>query len=322
MYSWKKLLLFLAIVIAAAALLSACGDKDNLDLQKDLDELTDENKELQDEISDLKQQLDNVPSEAAEAEQALEYKYAIGINCMLYSSGEGESSAAETIQFTDAATISAIAVTAPEGMILDHFNVNGTAAGSELTIDITATTVIEAVFREQLKVTSVNAYIQLLDAGGAPSGEKLYEYTFENEQDKTVSIYVRAEVPSNYQVDHWLIDGVPYYFSSSVGYFKVFDLNRTISYEAVFTKSAQTQTPAPATQMVNVSCTNATFSGGGYSGATSGQVPKGTTITVTGTVDLGSPNYWIINGANNSSYGKSFSYTVNGNTSFQYTGYN
>ena len=45
-----------------------------------------------------------------------------------------------------------------------------------------------------------------------------------------------------------------------------------------------------------VSCTNCTFSGGGYSGATSGSVPDGTQITVTATSG-GTIEGWTVNGS-------------------------
>ena len=97
---------------------------------------------------------------------------------------------------------------------------------------------------------------------------------------------------------------------------KVYDLGATTTYEVVLKEEVQVET-------VKVTCTNCTFSGGGYTNATSGNVPKGTKITVTGTNDIGNPVSWEINGSEIEGYRgmKSITYTVNRNTTFKYTGF-
>jgi hypothetical protein len=167
--------------------------------------------------------------------------------------------------------------------------------------------------RAELKVTAVNAYIQLLSDKGEPEGDKLAEYVFEEDEDRLISIYVCAEVPGSYEIDYWLIGGVPYHFNKTVSSMKVYDLGAPETYEVVF-----------KVDTVKVTCTNCTFSGGGYKNATSGNVPKGTKITVTGKTAVANPVAWEINGNLNTSYMgmTTITYTVNKNTTFKYTGFN
>ena len=49
-----------------------------------------------------------------------------------------------------------------------------------------------------------------------------------------------------------------------------------------------TPTPTPVVEYYTITCYNCTFSGGGYSGATSGSVAKGTTVTIVGSSDSSS----------------------------------
>jgi hypothetical protein len=166
------------------------------------------------------------------------------------------------------------------------------------------------------KVTSVNAYMQLLDSKNLPTGDQFNEKAFGNQNEK-ISVYVSAVIPKGYEIDYWLINNAKYYFNKAVTAFTVLDLNGTTVYEAVLKKTAAVAT-------VSISCINARFTGGGYTNATSGTVPKGTKLTITGIVDIGNPTYWEINGTMSDSYfsKKTITYTVNGNTTFKYTGFN
>lgn len=166
-----------------------------------------------------------------------------------------------------------------------------------------------------------------------------------------ITVNVKAVVPKGYAVDYWLINDIPYYYNRTVTNFTVHDLNETTVYEVVLKKeNAPSSTPKPTVKptvkptqqpvqtpyvpvqtpyvpepteapvvMYSVSCTYCTFSGGGYSGATSGTVPAGTRITVT-EARPGSEVFWpsgsYINGENSDPGPSSFSYTVNSDCSF------
>lgn len=188
--------------------------------------------------------------------------------------------------------------------------------------------------------------------------EEDYENTVTHETlpGDWITVFVKAAVPKGYAVDYWLINDVPYYYNRTVTSFTVHDLNETTVYEVVLKKenapsstpkptNKPTQqpvaTPVPTQQPVqtpyvpeptqepvtyySVSCFQCTFSGGGYSGATSGSVPAGTTITVTG--NYSSPNWeWYWTGSKTlGSWGspvttRSFTYTVNSDCEFQCIG--
>lgn len=78
-----------------------------------------------------------------------------------------------------------------------------------------------------------------------------------------------------------------------------------------------TQTPEPTqppVQTYGVSCTNCTFTGGGYVNATYGEVPAGTVITVTGSDPTRLPTSW--SGVSLPAATNSFQYTVNGTCKF------
>jgi len=307
----KRAAILLFAALMALTLASGCGVKEVDSTQ--LDALTSDNQALQTKIAELETQVAQL---SAAADDAAAVRYALGVNALLTITGDAASPQSEVF-FSGSASVSASAVI-PEGMALDYWSVDGSALEGtdvEITVSAEGNTVIEAVLRPELKVSVVNAYLQLLNAEGKPEGDKLTEYVFEDDDDKMISVYVCAEVPSGYEIDHWLINGVPYYFNKTVSNFEVYDLNAPATYEAVLKEKA-------AVAMVSVSCINCTFSGGGYTNATSGSVPAGTTITVKGSVDIGSPQYWIINGEALSGMGKSFTYTVNHNTTFEYTGWN
>lgn len=179
--------------------------------------------------------------------------------------------------------------------------------------------------------------------------------TGEDVVNGTVTVHVEAVVPRGYRIAYWLINGVPYYFDNTVEEFTVADLDETTVYEVVLeekssssSSSKPSPTPKPgslsgnsssnndqfivdiekpepeedpdtsSTVYYNVDCSWCSFSGGGSSG-TSGQVPAGTTITVTSDYSAGE-FYWsgdYSDGDNrNPSQKKSFTYTVNSDCSF------
>lgn len=239
----------------------------------------------------------------------------------------------------------------PKGMAVDYWELNGEPHYEETSEGFLfipqEDTVVDARLRPEHKVTAVNAEMQFLDKKGAPKGDKFTEFVFEEDFENPVThetcpgdritVSVKAVVPKGYVLDYWRINDVPYYFNRTVTSFTVHDLNETTVYEVVLRKSnASASTPKPTATpdrggsrptpntnrpvMYSVSCTYCTFSGGGYSNATSGSVPAGTRITVTearrgdGEVFWSSGSY--IDGNNLNPGPRSFSYTVNSDCSF------
>lgn len=246
----------------------------------------------------------------------------------------------------------------PEGMAVDYWELNGAQYYEDMEDTFTFTaqgnTVVDARLRPEHKVTSINAEMQFLDKKGKPKGEKFTEFVFEEDYENTVThetqpgdwitLYVKADIPSGYTVDYWLINDVPYYYNRTVKSFTVHDLNETTVYEVVLKKentssstskptTKPTAAPAPTQQTVyvpeptqqpvtyyNVSCDGCAFSGGGYSGATSGSVPAGTRITITSTVTYSNMVYWTGSIKDGDGWdvpgAKSHTYTVNNDCSF------
>lgn len=262
----------------------------------------------------------------------------------------------ETSLFTDGATELVATAVIPEGMAVDYWELNGEPYYEDMedTFLFTAqgNTAVDAKLRPERKVTAINAEMQFLDAKGKPKGDAFTEFVFEEDYENPVTkeampggwitVYVEAVVPKGYAVDYWLINDVPYYYNRTVTSFTVHDLNEATVYEVVLRKeNAPSSTPKPTAKPTptttpqyvyeldpdptpepiyySVSCSACTFSGGGYSGATSGSVPAGTTITVASAVASTSSVYW----GGSYSVGdrwnpgpNSFSYTVNSDCSF------
>lgn len=254
----------------------------------------------------------------------------------------------------------------PDGMAVDYWELNGQAlyeeTGASFTFTAEGNTAVGAVLRPECKVTAVNAQLQFLNDDAKPAGEAFTEFVFEDDYENPVTgqtlagglitVYVKAVVPSGYALDYWTINGVPYYYGSTVTAFTVQELDEATVYEAVLrevsapvtvpkpvatpaptAKPATTPAPTPVptpeptpepVTYYSVSCTGCTFSGGGYSGATSGSVPAGTTITVTSTVSYSNTWYWtgsITDGNNfNGGGAASHTYTVNSDCIFECKG--
>lgn len=265
----------------------------------------------------------------------------------LHSTIEGE-----TMLIVDGQAELTATADVPEGMAVDYWELNGAQYYEDMENTFTFTaqgnTVVDARLRPEHKVTSINAEMQFLDKKGKPKGEKFTEFVFEEDYENTVTheiqpgdwitVYVKAVVPKGYAVDYWLINDVPYYYNRTVTNFTVHDLNETTVYEVVLKKESEpsstpkptnkptqqpVQTPEPVQEPVtyyNVSCDGCTFSGGGYSGATSGSVPEGTRITIKSTVTYSDMVYWTGTIKDGDGWkvpgAKSHTYTVNNDCSF------
>ncbi len=322
-----------AVILAAALIFgifaTGCRKSDD---GEELAAALKKNDDLATEIESLKAQLEDAanvtPAPTSEPERS---EFVIGLNALLYPVGGASADADSVVYFNDQISVVAIPQV-PIGKVLDYWRWNGRWSDNNslsAAFTVKGNSVLEAVLRDELKVTAINATLQFLDDKGHPTGEKFTECIFEDDDDGVrdglISVYVEAVVPANYYVSHWLINNVPYYFAKTIRSFTVYDLDETTVYEPVFKKLDPTPTPTPTpVETVTVSCTNCTFTGGGLTNATNGSVPNGTTITVTGTTDLGNPVVWLINGVTDAdTMGRtSLTRTVNSNTTFRYTGYN
>lgn len=148
---------------------------------------------------------------------------------------------------------------------------------------------------EELLVQVKSARMSHVDANHKASGGTFTEFDFtddfvnnatgETEQGGRVTVRVAASIPDGKVVTYWRFNGARLNFNSDVTSFVVEDLAQSMLYQPVFYTMT---TPTPE---YTIQCKNCTFSGGGYSGATSGTVPYGTKITITPS-RTSSSGYW------------------------------
>ena len=127
---------------------------------------------------------------------------------------------------------------------------------------------------------------------------------------------IRAKIPKGKKVSGWKLDETEFYPSTQVNEFVVRTLDTSMTYEPLFSTKAEPKPQATEkpeeVKYYSVTCTNCTFSGGGYSGASSGKVPAGTKITVkAGYSEVGS---WKVNGSMLDNYSTTITRTINSNT--------
>ena len=120
--------------------------------------------------------------------------------------------------------------------------------------------------------------------------------TKKTEEGGQVTVRVRASVPKGKTISYWKFDDVRLDFDKNVTEMVVHTLNVSKTYEPVFGSTKKTERDEPPAEDVyyNVTCIKCRFSGGGYSGATSGKVKAGTRITVTADC---SGSGWKVNGS-------------------------
>lgn len=232
---------------AMAFALSACGILDK----------SDDVAALQARISELECQLEAVTPDSGGPENtaSASVQYVLAANALVYHEGNDPASAVSVLELMEPASV-VITPLLSEGTVVDYWDINGQEVepveNQALALTLESTTFIKAVLRDELKVTSVNAYMQFLDENGDPAGDPFYEYVFEyddeNVSGKVITVYVRAEVPSGYTVDYWKINNVPYYYNKAVTAFTVENLDETTVYEVFFRKlSTSAATPSPTT---------------------------------------------------------------------------
>ena len=114
----------------------------------------------------------------------------------------------------------------PEGYTVDHWEVNGEPVDTggrlySLEFDSEGVWKVEAVLREELRVTCVNAYLQFLDENGNPAGwmyeDVCFEYDYtvpttgERHPGGTITARVLPIDPEEDEPYYWLIDGEKYW---------------------------------------------------------------------------------------------------------------
>ncbi len=234
-----------------------------------------------------------------------------------------------------------------EGYVFDHWEVDGNAQDSTaktLELTLSNTTVIRAVFHERHTVTCINCHFQFLNEKNNAQGKEYREFDFEEEYNNPVtkkkveggliSFYIFADIPRKQEVDYWLINGVKYQYPKDIQKFRVVDLDEPTVYEVVFKGQSRStpqpgRTPAPTTYY-NVTCYSCRYY---YNGVwyTSGKVPAGTKITISGTSDSseayfdGTPSsvnrhFTSPTSGSSGNYVFSYSYTVNSDTTVRFAG--
>ncbi|MBR5344311.1 MAG: hypothetical protein IK127_00605 [Clostridia bacterium] len=155
---------------------------------------------------------------------------------------------------------------------------------------------------ETLVAEGIHAEMSHIDAAGNPGGGWRVSFNFTKdyqnqktrykEQGGQISLKVRAVIPAGKYVLGWKFGETEFYPNAVIPTFVVRHLNTSLTYEPIF--EGDPNYVPPEIPKVTVTCINCTFTGGDYSGATYGEVPVGTMITVKGEGGYGS---WEVNGS-------------------------
>ena len=162
---------------------------------------------------------------------------------------------------------------------------------------------------DTLEVKTVNAKLSHVKKDLTASGGWITNFDFtedytnkatkKKEAGGQVTVRIKATVPKGKKINYWKFDSVKIDFDKAVTEMVVHMLNVSKTYEPVFgTTASKTSTNSeqqPVQEYFTVTCKGCTFSGGGHTNATSGQVPAGSQIKVTN--KTGSQvKAWRING--------------------------
>ena len=285
-----KKILCLLLVMALCLPLTACGNEE----------------ELQAQIDTLQTQLD-------EANQALtDEKNAITV-LAINATIDGKA----TKVLPKAGDVTATA--APEeGWVVDHWCVNGEEQPDSKTTSFTFSAksdcTVEAVVRPEKKITGINAEFRFVNEKRKAGGDAFTEFVFEEEytnpvteqqvEGGTITVEVKAVIPSGKVIDHWIINGVPHYYGSSVSSFVVENLSESTEYEVVLKDK-------PITYY------KLTCSGCNWKGKSSASVAAGTTVTITCN-GKDSGQFFVNGSAVTNKYSKSVTITINSNTTVEF----
>ncbi len=198
----------------------------------------------------------------------------------------------------------------PYAMIIE-----AVTAGAEPQTLLTADAIQQNRTGAPLLVESKDARMYHVDAQSKSGGDTFYEFDFthdyinkatgEDEMGGRITTRVVARIPEGMRVSFWRFNGARLNFNSDVTSFLVENLHESMLYRPYFY------------QTFTVKCQGCTFSGGGYSGATSGTVAAGTQITITpgGNSYLG---WWSGSYGTGEVTDKPITWTVNDNCSFEW----
>ena len=198
----------------------------------------------------------------------------------------------------------------PYAMIIE-----AVTAGAEPQTLLTADAIQQNRTDTPLLVESKDARMYHVDAQSKSGGDTFYEFDFthdyinkatgEDEMGGRITTRVVARIPEGMRVSFWRFNGARLNFNSDVTSFLVENLHESMLYRPYFY------------QTFTVKCQGCTFSGGGYSGATSGTVAAGTQITITpgGNSYLG---WWSGSYGTGEVTDKPITWTVNDNCSFEW----
>ena len=114
-----------------------------------------------------------------------------------------------------------------------------------------------AASEDALTLRAVNAKIRFLDANGRPAGEEYTDFDFsaayanpvtgESCQAGTLTARIIADESRKDDIDYWMIDGVPFYFSSKVWFITVEGLDQGMTFEVVYKGETPTTAKSSAT---------------------------------------------------------------------------
>ena len=154
-------------------------------------------------------------------------------------SAEPEASAAPETSAEPEASPTAEPEAAPEAVPTAAPAEDG--AQAEWT-DVDAQT--RAASEDALTLRAVNAVIRFLDANGRPAGEEYTDFDFsaayanpvtgESCEAGTLTARIIADETRKDDIDYWMIDGVPFYFSSKVWFITVEGLDQGMTFEVVY----------------------------------------------------------------------------------------
>ena len=114
-----------------------------------------------------------------------------------------------------------------------------------------------AASEDALTLRAVNAVIRFLDANGRPAGEEYTDFDFssayanpvtgESCEAGTLTARIIADESRKDDIDYWMIDGVPFYFSSKVWFITVEGLDQGMTFEVVYKGEEPTTAKASGT---------------------------------------------------------------------------
>ena len=113
------------------------------------------------------------------------------------------------------------------------------------------------------------------------------------EEGGQVTVRVKATVPKGKKISYWKFNDLKIDFDKNVTEMIVRTLNVSKTYEPIFGKTTQ-KTTTERKEMCHIITRSCTFTGGGYTNATVGDVPSGTKVKFTS--DVANPSGWYVNG--------------------------